>query len=445
MHLQGEHSAPWASDEPVVVTGMGAVSPLGVGVGVLWSSLLDRRSGICSFDDEWPSEIPVRIGGRVPTDVDALFSPAQKRGQDRVQKLAVLAAREAWSDAGSPRVDGDRLAVVVGSGIGGVLTLLAEHDAIRDGGPRRVSALAIPKLMPNGPAAAVGLELGARAGVHTPVSACASGAEAIALAFDLLRAGRADVVVCGGAEASVHPLTVSAFAAMRALSRRNDEPTVASRPFDKDRDGFVMGEGSGILVLERACHARRRGARVRAEFAGAGLSADAHHVVQPDPVGGGAARAMLAAMTAAGATPEDVVHVNAHATSTPLGDAAEARALLRVFGPAAADVAVSATKSMTGHLLGAAGALEAVITIMAVESLLAPPTVNLDDQDDDIDLDVVTWQPRQLRPGLALSNSFGFGGHNVCLAFRAAWPRRSFGISFSGEDVPARCSRQAAR
>jgi len=391
---------------------------MGASVEALWAALLDGRSGIRSLEEDWPSDIPVRIGGRVPIDIEAALSAEQNRSQDRVQQLAVLAARQAWTDAGSPEVDPDRLAVVVGSAIGGVQTLLAQHDAMREGGARKLSPFAIPKLIPNGPAAAVGLDLGARAGVHTPVSACASGAEAIALGFDLLRADRADVVVCGGAEASLHPLPMSAFAAMRAVSRRSCAPAEASCPFDKKRDGFVMGEGSGMVVLERASDVRRRAARVRAELAGAGLSADSHHLVQPDPVGDGAARAMTAAMRGAGIGPGEVVHVNAHGTSTPRGDLAEARAIRRALGAAADSVPVSATKSMTGHLLGAAGALEAVITVLSISALLAPPTLNLEDQDDDVDLDVVRWTPRPLRSGTALSNSFGFGGHNVSLALR---------------------------
>jgi 3-oxoacyl-[acyl-carrier-protein] synthase II len=405
----------------VVITGLGAVTPLGVGVPALWSGILEGRSGITSLEDEWPPDIPVRIAGRVPQELSTLLSTKQSRGLDRVQQLALLAAREAWADAGSPDVDPERLAVVVGSGVGGVLTLLSQHDVMRDSGPRLLSPFAIPKLMSNGPAAAIGLELRARAGVHTPVSACASGAEAIALGLDLLRAGRADVVVCGGAEASVHPLPLSGFAAMRALSRRQGDPREASRPFDKNRDGFVMGEGSGILVLEGAEHARRRGARVHGVLAGAGVTADSHHVVQPDPQGDGAARAMVVALTNAGMGPQDVVHVNAHGTSTPLGDLAEAKAIRRALGRAVGEqVPVSGTKSMTGHLLGASGAVEAVITALSVRDRLAPPTLNLDDLDDEIDLDVVHREPRRLRHGLALSNSFGFGGHNVSLAFRPA-------------------------
>jgi len=420
MAVHALHPTRDGGREPVVITGLGAVSPLGAGVEDLWTGLLAGRSGIHSLDEDWPSEIPVRIGGRLPIDVETALSSEKNRSQDKVQQLAVLAARQAWTDAGSPEVDASRLAVVVGTGIGGVQTLLAQHDAMREGGPRKLSPYAIPTLIPNGPAAAVGLELGARAGVHTPVSACASGAEALALGFDLLRADRADVVVCGGAEASLHPLPVSAFAAMRALSRRSCDPTEASRPFDKKRDGFVMGEGSGMVVLERASEARRRGARVWAELAGAGVSADSHHIVQPDPVGDGAARAMTAAMRAAGIGPDQVVHVNAHGTSTPRGDLAEARAIRRALGAAADSVPVSATKSMTGHLLGASGALEAVITVLSVSAGLAPPTLNLEDLDDDVDLDVVRWAARPLRSGTALSNSFGFGGHNVSLAFGPA-------------------------
>jgi 3-oxoacyl-[acyl-carrier-protein] synthase II len=418
MSMQAALAVEERHHDDVVVTGLGAVTPLGVGLPLLWNGLLDGRSGITSVGDEWPDEAPVRIGGRVPTPIADLLSPQQNRNLDRVQQLAIIAAREAWADAGTPQVDPDRLAVAVGSGIGGVLTLLSQHDVMRDAGPNRLSAYAIPKLIANGPAAAVGLEFGARAGVHTPVSACASGAEAIALAFDLLRAGRADVVVCGGAEASVHPLPLASFAAMRALSRREGDPRAASRPFDKSRDGFVMGEGSGILVLETADHARRRGARVHAELAGAGVTADAHHVVQPDPLGRGAARAMIAAMTTSGTRPEDIVHVNAHGTSTPVGDAAEAKAIHGALGPRGSCVPISATKSMTGHLLGAAGAVEAAVTVLAVRESLAPPTINLEDLDDEIDLDVVQWEPRRLQLGTALSNSFGFGGHNVTLAVR---------------------------
>jgi len=307
----------------------------------------------------------------------------------------------------------------VSSGIGGILTLLSQYDVLRERGARRVSPHTVPMLMPNGPAATVGLELVARAGVHAPVSACASGAEAIALALDLLRAGRADVVVAGGAEAAIHPLPIAGFAAMRALSLR-DEPEAASRPYDKARDGFVLAEGAAVLVLETAEHAHRRGARIYAELVGAGISSDAHHVAAPEPTGEGAGRAMALAMRDAKVTPADVVHVNAHATSTPLGDVAEARAMHRALGAAIRDVSITATKSCTGHLLGAAGALEAAVTVRGIEEGVVPPARNLDDPDDDVVLDVVRISPREMPAGVALSNSFGFGGHNVTLAFRNA-------------------------
>jgi 3-oxoacyl-[acyl-carrier-protein] synthase II len=278
--------------------------------------------------------------------------------------------------------------------------------------------------MPNGPAAAVGIELGARAGVHTPVSACASGAEAIAYAADMIRSGRADVVVAGGTEAAIHPLPIAGFAAMQALSQRNERPETASRPYDRSRDGFVLGEGAGVIVLETEEHAKARGARIYAEIAGAGMTADAHHIAAPEPEGAGAGRAMKMALEAAGVTPDEIVHLNAHATSTPVGDTAEAKASRLALGPAADRVAVSATKSMTGHLLGAAGALESIFTILAVHHRQAPPTINVEDLDPEIDLDVVRKDPRVLGSGteqlVALNNSFGFGGHNIALVVRGA-------------------------
>ncbi len=308
------------------------------------------------------------------------------------------------------------------SGIGGAVSLIEAYDTLREKGARRVSPFTIPMIMPNGPAAVVSLELGARAGVHTPVSACASGAEALALGARMIQDGRADIVVAGGTEACIHPLPMAAFAAMMALSKRNDEPERASRPYDKGRDGFVFGEGAGLVVLESAEHAAARGARVYAEVAGAGMTSDAHHIAQPDPVGAGAARAMVAALADGGLTPADVAHVNAHATSTPQGDVAEATAIHAALGAAADTAVVSATKSMTGHLLGAAGAVESIAVVLALHHRLAPPTVNLDDPDDEVRLDIATGEPRPLPSGAiaALNNSFGFGGHNVALAFRSA-------------------------
>jgi 3-oxoacyl-[acyl-carrier-protein] synthase II len=418
------------TDRPtVVVTGLGATTPLGGDVASTWAGLLDARSGVRRIDDEWAADLPVRIAAPAAVDPTEVLDRVEARTLDRSQQLALVAAREAWADAGFSAdvgVDPERLAVVVATGIGGVLTLLAQYDVLRERGARRVSPHTVPMLMPNGPAATVGLALTARAGVHTPVSACASGAEAIALALDLLRAGRADVVVAGGAEAAIASLPIAGFAAMRALSTREDQPDAASRPYDKARDGFVLGEGAALLVLETEEHARSRGARIYAELAGAGISADAHHVAAPEPTGAGAARALSLAMRDAGLQPGDVVHVNAHATSTPLGDIAEAKALRTALGDAVNAIPVTATKSCTGHLLGAAGALEAAVTVLSLHHGVVPPTRNLDDPDDEVGLDVVRFEPRALRPVgaagkecAALSNSFGFGGHNVTVAFKA--------------------------
>ena len=404
----------------VLVTGLGATTPLGGDVASTWSAMLAGKSGVQALTDSWAEDLPVRIGATVAVDPKDVLERVRARTLDRSQQLALVAAQEAWADAGAPSVDPERLAVVIASGIGGVVTLLSAYDTYRDKGARFVSPHTIPMLMPNGPAATVGLELGARAGVHAPVSACASGSEAIALALDVLRAGRADVVVCGGTEAAVHPLCVLAFAQMRALSVRNDDPAAASRPFDKARDGFVMGEGAGILVLETEEHAKARGARVYAEVAGAGISSDAHHIAAPEPTGAGAARAIQLAIRDASIDAADITHVNAHATSTPLGDIAECLALRTALGGALDHIPVTAPKSMTGHMLGAAGAVEALVTVLSIRDHVVPPTINLDDPDDDIDVDVVTVDARTLSPGAAITNSFGFGGHNVTLAIRDA-------------------------
>jgi 3-oxoacyl-[acyl-carrier-protein] synthase II len=397
--------------DAVAVTGLGAVTPLGPDVAALWAGLLEGRSGVHLLEDEAFADAPVRLGATC--DIDGRLDRVEARVLDRVQQLALLAAREAWADAGSPDVDPERIAVVIGSGIGGALTILGQYDVLRTSGARRVSPHLVPMLMPNGPAATVGLELKARAGVHTPVSACASGAEALALALDLLRAGRADVVIAGGAESCVHPLPMAGFAQMRALSTRHDEPAAASRPYDKGRDGFVLGEGAGLLVLEREDHATARAARVHARLAGAGIASDAHHVTAPDPSGDGAARSITLALRDAGLSAGDIGSINAHATSTPLGDVAEAKA----FGLALGDhrPAVTATKSCTGHLLGAAGAVEALTAVLTVREGVVPAIRNLDDPDDAVDLDLVRISPRQLAHDAALSTSFGFGGHDVSL------------------------------
>lgn len=401
----------------IAVTGVGAWTPVGADAATTWEAVLARRSGVRLLEESWAADLPVRLAAPAAVDPATVLDRIEMRRTDRAQQFALLAAREAWADAGTPNVDPTRLAVVIGSGIGGISTLVTNLEILATQGARYVSPLAVPMLMANGAAAAVGLELGARGGVHTPVSACASGAEAITLAVDLLRRDRVDLVVCGGTEAAIVPLCLAAFAAMRALSRWEGDPAEASRPFDTRRDGFVLGEGAGVLVLERAADARARGARVQARIGGYGIASDAHHVAQPDPEGNGAAAAVEQALRDSDLAPTDVGHVNAHATSTPAGDVAEAVALRRVFGAATSDIAVSATKSATGHLLGAAGAVETILTVRAVANLLAPPVGNLDQLDPKVDLDVVSGVPRPLRSGsAALCTSFGFGGHDVAVS-----------------------------
>lgn len=417
-------TTPRSDAQTVVVTGIGATTPVGGDVASTWDALLAGRSGVRSLTEEWASELPVQFAARVAVDPADVLDRVEARRLDRTQQLALIAAREAWADAGTPDVDPERLGVSIATGIGGALTLLGQWDVYRESGPRRVSPHTIPMLMPNGPAAVVGLEITARAGVHTPVSACASGAEAVAQGLTMIRNGRADMVVVGGTEACIHPLPLAAFAAMRALSKRNDDPPAASRPWDTERDGFVFGEGAAVLVIETAEHAKARGAKIYGEVAGAGITADGHHIAQPDPEGKGATRAMRAAIADAGATASDVVHINAHGTSTPQGDVAEALAIRTALGDNAANVAVTSTKSMTGHLLGAAGAVESLACVMALNDQLMPPTINLHHLDPEVQLDIVSGQARKIDddrlPGaIALNNSFGFGGHNVALAFRS--------------------------
>jgi 3-oxoacyl-[acyl-carrier-protein] synthase II len=417
-------TTPRSDAQTVVITGIGATTPVGGDVASTWDALLAGRSGVRSLTEEWASELPVQFAARVAVDPADVLDRVEARRLDRTQQLALIAAREAWADAGTPDVDPERLGVSIATGIGGALTLLGQWDVYRESGPRRVSPHTIPMLMPNGPAAVVGLEITARAGVHTPVSACASGAEAVAQGLTMIRNGRADMVVVGGTEACIHPLPLAAFAAMRALSKRNDDPPAASRPWDTERDGFVFGEGAAVLVIETAEHAKARGAKIYGEVAGAGITADGHHIAQPDPEGKGATRAMRAAIADAGATASDVVHINAHGTSTPQGDVAEALAIRTALGDDAAKVAVTSTKSMTGHLLGAAGAVESLACVMALNDQLMPPTINLHNLDPEVQLDIVSGQARKIDddrlPGaIALNNSFGFGGHNVALAFRS--------------------------
>ncbi|MFD8673046.1 beta-ketoacyl-ACP synthase II [Streptomyces seoulensis] len=415
------------TNRTVVVTGIGATTPLGGDAASTWEAMLAGRSGVSRLEQEWAAELPVQIAAQIAVEPGEILPRPQARKLDRSAQFALIAAKEAWADAGftakageDQSVNPDRLGAVIASGIGGVTTLLDQYDVLREKGVRRVSPHTVPMLMPNSPAANVGIELGARAGVHTPVSACASGAEAIGYAIEMIRTGRADVVVAGGTEAAIHPLPIVAFGNMMAMSKNNDDPEGASRPYDSGRDGFVLGEGAGVIVLESEEHAKARGARVYAEAIGQGISADAHHITQPEPSGNGIAQALQNLLDSTDLKPAEIVHVNAHATSTPQGDVAEVKALRKVFGDDVDHMAVSATKSMTGHLLGGAGGIESVASILALVNRTAPPTINVTELDPEVNADVVVGEPRQLPEGriAALNDSFGFGGHNVVLAFR---------------------------
>lgn len=408
--------------QKIVVTGIGATTPIGATAKETWQAALKGVSGVKALDDEWAEkyQLPVRIAAPVKQPAAEVLEKVELRRYDPSTQLALIAAREAWADAGTPAVAPERFGVDFATGIGGVWTLLDSWDTLRERGPRRVLPLTVPMLMPNAPAAAISMDLQALASARTTVSACASSTESLVNAVDHLRSGLADVIITGGTEAAIHPLPLAAFAAMKALSPRNDEPERASRPYDADRDGFVLGEGAGALVLETEEHAKARGARIYAEIASGGVTSDAYHITAPDPEGRGASRAVELALQAAGAKPEDVAHINAHATSTPVGDIAEYVALKNVFGDRTHDIPVTATKSQTGHLLGAAGAVEAILTVLAVAERTAPVTINVDNQDPEIPFDVVTEQ-RALPTGdiVAISNSFGFGGHNAVVAVRS--------------------------
>ena len=406
----------------VVVTGLGATTPLGGDVTSTWAGLLAGTSGVRSLTEDWAQTIPVTFAARVAVEPSEQMERVELRRLDRSEQFGLIASREAWKDAGSPDdIDKERLGVVIASGIGGVITLLDQFVNLNEKGARGVSPHTVPMLMPNGPAANVGLELKAKAGVHTPVSACASGAEAIGYAYEMIKNNRADIIVTGGVEAAVHQLPMAGFAAMKALSTRNDAPEKASRPYDVDRDGFVLGEGGGVLVLEEYESAKARGAKIYCEVGGQGLTSDGYHIAAPDPDGEGVQRAIKFALKASGLSTKDIVHLNAHATSTPAGDVAEANALRKALGADADHVAVSATKSMTGHLLGGAGAIESVFIVKALQERIAPPTINIENLDPAVTIDVVRDAPRQLPAGdiAALNDSFGFGGHNVVLAFKS--------------------------
>ncbi|MGW2613901.1 beta-ketoacyl-[acyl-carrier-protein] synthase family protein [Streptomyces sp. NPDC001500] len=422
------------TNRTVVVTGIGATTPLGGDAASTWEGLVAGKSGVKALEEEWAADQAVRIAARVAVEPLEVIPRPQARKLDRSAQFALIAAQEAWKDAGfsgkageegsEGDVEADRLGAVIASGIGGVTTLLDQYDVLKDKGVRRVSPHTVPMLMPNSPSANVGLLVGARAGVHTPVSACASGAEAIGYAIEMIRTGRADVVVAGGTEAAIHPLPIAAFGNMMAMSKNNENPQGASRPYDTARDGFVMGEGAGVIVLESAEHAAARGARVYAEAVGQGISADAHDIVQPEPEGRGISHALQNLLDNTDLDPAEIVHVNAHATSTPAGDIAELKALRKVFGDDADHMAVSATKSMTGHLLGGAGGVESVATVLALYHRVAPPTINVEniDPEAEANADVVRGEARKLPVEgriAALNDSFGFGGHNVVLAFRS--------------------------
>ncbi|MFC7264439.1 beta-ketoacyl-[acyl-carrier-protein] synthase family protein [Streptomyces lutosisoli] len=418
------------TNRTVVVTGIGATTPLGGDAASTWEGLVAGKSGVRPLEQEWAADQAVRIAAQIAVEPGEVIPRPQARRLDRSAQFALIAAKEAWADAGftdkageDASVDPDRLGTVIASGIGGVTTLLDQYDVLKEKGVRRVSPHTVPMLMPNGPSANVGLLVGARAGVHTPVSACASGAEAIGYAIEMIRTGRADVVVAGGTEAAIHPLPIAAFGNMMAMSKNNDDPQGASRPYDVARDGFVLGEGAGVLVLESAEHAAARGARVYVEAVGQGISSDGHDIVQPEPEGRGIAQALQNLLDSTDLDPAEIMHVNAHATSTPAGDVAELKALRKVFGDDTDHFAVSGTKSMTGHLLGGAGGIESVASVLALYHRVAPPTINVDNLDPEAEAnaDIVRGEARKLPVEgriAALNDSFGFGGHNVVLAFR---------------------------
>ena len=406
----------------VVVTGLGAVTPLGSTAQETWQAALAGTSGAHTLDNDWAQkyELPVDFAATVdPTVVDDRLKKVEAKRLDPASRLALISAREAWEDAGTPEVESERLAVSWATGIGGVWTLLDAWNTLQEEGTRRVMPLTVPMLMPNAPAAAIGMDFKARAVVQTVVSACASSTESVGHALAMISSGKADVVIAGGAESAVHPITLSAFSSMRALSRRTDSPETASRPFDVDRDGFVMGEGGAALILESEEHARARGAQIYARLAGFGTSNDAYHITAGEPEGAGSIRAMREALESADIQPADVKHINGHATSTPVGDIPESIAVNRLLGDAVDDALFSATKSMTGHLLGGAGALEALFTVKALQERQAPPTINIQTVDPEVNLNIVRDTPGQLPDGdiAAITNSFGFGGHNAVVAF----------------------------
>ncbi|MBN8206264.1 beta-ketoacyl-[acyl-carrier-protein] synthase family protein [Microbacterium esteraromaticum] len=407
----------------IVVTGIGATSALGGTAPENWTNLLAGKPGARTLTHEWVDqyEIPVKFAAEAIVRPEEVLPRHEAKRLDPSTQFALIAAREAWADAGEPDVAPERLGIDWATGIGGVWTLLDAWDTLRERGPRRVMPLTVPMLMPNAGAGNLSLHFGAKAYARTVVSACASSTESLVNAYEHLQDGLADVVIAGGAESAIHPITMASFASAQALSRRNDDPAGASRPGAIDRDGFVMGEGGAAMVLETEEHAKARGAKIYAYLVGGGVTADSYHITGNDPEGAGAARAVEQALAQAGATADDVAHINAHATSTPVGDPNEYEALKRVFGDRIDEIPVSATKASTGHLLGGTGALEAVYTVLALRDRVAPPTINMSEPDPAVPFKL-SGEPQPLGDGdlLAISNSFGFGGHNAVVAFRSA-------------------------
>ncbi|MGV0835285.1 3-oxoacyl-ACP synthase KasA [Mycolicibacterium thermoresistibile] len=400
----------------VVVTAVTATTSIAADIEGTWKGLLAGESGIRVLEDDFVTkwDLPVRIGGHLVDNVDDHMTRIDIRRMSYVQRMAKLLGGRLWETAGAPEVDPDRFSVVVGTGLGGGEKIVETYDAMNEGGPRKVSPLAVQMIMPNGAAAVIGLQLGARAGVLTPVSACSSGSEAIAHGWRQIVMGDADIAVVGGVEGGIEALPIAAFSMMRAMSTRNDDPEGASRPFDKNRDGFVFGEAGALMVIETEEHAKARGAQPLARLLGAGITSDAFHMVAPAADGMRAGHAMKRAMETAGLSPADIDHVNAHATATPIGDTAEANAI-RVAGVEHA--AVYAPKSALGHSIGAVGALESALTVLTLRDGVIPPTLNYETPDPEIDLDIVAGEPRYGDYQYAINNSFGFGGHNVALAF----------------------------
>ena len=402
----------------VVVTGIAMTTALATDAEGTWRGLLDGNSGIRKLEDPFVEQydLPVRIGGHLLEDFDGELTRVELRRLSYLQKMSTVVSRRAWENAGNPDVDPKRLMVAVGTGMGSSEELLFAYDAMQAKGLRGVSPLAVQMYMPNAAAAAVGLERKARAGVLTPVSACASGSEAIAHAWRNIVLGEADVAICGGVETKIEAVPIAGFAQMRiVLSTTNDDPAGACRPFDKDRNGFVFGEGGALMVIETEEHAKARGAKILARLMGAGVTSDGYHIVAPDPNGEQAGHAMTRAIQLAGLAPTDIDHVNAHATGTSVGDVAEGKAINNAMG--GHKPAVYAPKSALGHSVGAVGAVESILTVLSLRDGVVPPTLNLKNLDPEIDLDVVSGSPRPGNYQYAINNSFGFGGHNVALAF----------------------------